>query len=343
MRKKNWKYIVVAMLVIFAVVLGIRQTHFQSVDSYRQEQRQLVGDVGSDVAEAPVSTYDTSDPAGTDTSDGSFSGPDGQKKQNSSMKNDGEKTKNKTDGTDVSQKTAKPAVVQGTKGSTGKKSSAHAKSSGSEGSSSQASHSSKIDKKPSGKKPASQKKPSAAADTSGGAATSIPDNSGEDQTASATGGNASVPTEGSDNAKDTSSATATTKPQVEQITCSIEISCESLAANKKQAQESIWKYIPSNGMILEKVSVKVDKGASVYDVLEKACKAKGIALDATYTPMYKTYYIQGIGNIYEKQAGDMSGWIYKVNGVSPNRGASVYKVSDGDVISWRYTCDGKTS
>lgn len=342
MRKKNWKYIVVAMLVIFAVVLGIRQTHFQSVDSYRQEQRQLAGDVGSDVEEEPASTFVTSNPDGKDTSDGSVSGADGQEKQNSSLKNDGEKTKNKTDGTDVSQKTAKQTVAQGTKGSTGKKSSAHAKSSGSGGDSSQASHSSQVNKKPSGKKPAAQKKPSATADTSGGAATSIPDNSGEDQTTSATGGNASVPTEGSDNAKDTSSA-ATSKPQAEQITCSIEISCESLAADKKQAQESIWKYIPSNGMILEKVSVKVDKGASVYDVLEKACKAKGIALDATYTPMYKTYYIQGIGNIYEKQAGDMSGWIYKVNGVSPNRGASVYKVSDGDVISWRYTCDGKTS
>lgn len=330
------------MLVIFAVVLGIRQTHFQSVDSYRQEQRQLAGDVGSDVEEEPASTFVTSNPDGKDTSDGSVSGADGQEKQNSSLKNDGEKTKNKTDGTDVSQKTAKQTVAQGTKGSTGKKSSAHAKSSGSGGDSSQASHSSQVNKKPSGKKPAAQKKPSATADTSGGAATSIPDNSGEDQTTSATGGNASVPTEGSDNAKDTSSA-ATSKPQAEQITCSIEISCESLAADKKQAQESIWKYIPSNGMILEKVSVKVDKGASVYDVLEKACKAKGIALDATYTPMYKTYYIQGIGNIYEKQAGDMSGWIYKVNGVSPNRGASVYKVSDGDVISWRYTCDGKTS
>lgn len=336
MRQKNWKYIIVAMLVVFTAVLGLRQTHFQSVDSYRQEQRQLAGDVGSDVAEDPVSTYDKLDPDGTDTSDGSVSDSDGQKKQNRFLKNDGEKKKNQTDRKNVSQKTAKPTVAQGTKGSTGKKSSSHAKSSGSEGDSSQ------VNKKPSGKKPAAQTKPSATADTSGGAATNTPDSSGEDQTTSATGGNASVPTEGSDNSKDTSSA-ATSKPQAEQITCSIEISCESLAADKKQAQESMWKYIPSNGMILEKVSVKVDKGASVYDVLEKACKAKGVALDATYTPMYKTYYIQGIGNIYEKQAGDMSGWIYKVNGVSPSRGASVYKVSDGDVISWRYTCDGKTS
>ncbi len=48
MRQRNGKYIIVGMLVIFAVILGVRQTHFQSVDSYRQEQRQLAKDVSSD-------------------------------------------------------------------------------------------------------------------------------------------------------------------------------------------------------------------------------------------------------------------------------------------------------
>ena len=68
-----------------------------------------------------------------------------------------------------------------------------------------------------------------------------------------------------------------------------------------------------------------------------------MALDAEYTAMYKSYYVKGIGHIYEKQAGDMSGWIYKVNGLSPNMGASSYKLSEGDTITWAYTCDGKTT
>lgn len=135
----------------------------------------------------------------------------------------------------------------------------------------------------------------------------------------------------------------TTTPEAEKISCTIEIRCDSLVKNKKQAQESIWKYIPDDGEILAKVTVQMEKGATVYDVLAKACKAKGIVVDAEYTPLYKSYYIKGIAHLYEKQAGDMSGWIYKVNDVAPNRGASAYKISEGDVISWRYTCDGKTS
>lgn len=138
-------------------------------------------------------------------------------------------------------------------------------------------------------------------------------------------------------------STVTTTPEAEKISCTIEIRCDSLVKNKKQAQESIWKYIPDDGEILAKVTVQMEKGATVYDVLAKACKVKGIAVDAEYTPLYKSYYIKGIAHLYEKQAGDMSGWIYKVNDVAPNRGASAYKISDGDVISWRYTCDGRTT
>lgn len=67
----------------------------------------------------------------------------------------------------------------------------------------------------------------------------------------------------------------TTTPEAEKISCTIEIRCDSLVKNKKQAQESIWKYIPDDGEILAKVTVQMEKGATVYDVLAKACKAKG--------------------------------------------------------------------
>ena len=42
---------VVAMIVIFAMTLGVRQTHFQSVDSYRQEQERLAEDVTDNTGE----------------------------------------------------------------------------------------------------------------------------------------------------------------------------------------------------------------------------------------------------------------------------------------------------
>ena len=50
-------------------------------------------------------------------------------------------------------------------------------------------------------------------------------------------------------------------------------------------------------------------------------------------------YISGIGYLYEFDFGDLSGWIYHVNGDTPFMMCSEYKLSDGDVIEWLYTKD----
>ena len=50
-------------------------------------------------------------------------------------------------------------------------------------------------------------------------------------------------------------------------------------------------------------------------------------------------YLQGINNLYEKDCGQWSGWMYEVNGWYPNYGCSRYQVQDGDNIEWHYTCD----
>lgn len=50
-------------------------------------------------------------------------------------------------------------------------------------------------------------------------------------------------------------------------------------------------------------------------------------------------YIAGINNIYELEFGDLSGWVYHVNGITPSVGCGEYTVKDGDKIEWLYTCD----
>ncbi len=40
--------------------------------------------------------------------------------------------------------------------------------------------------------------------------------------------------------------------------------------------------------------------------------------------MYNSYYVEGIGNLYEFDCGKESGWMYKVNGRFPNYGCSSY-------------------
>lgn len=125
------------------------------------------------------------------------------------------------------------------------------------------------------------------------------------------------------------------------ISCKVSISCKTLADNiGALTDDKLAKYVPGNGMILEEVTIKVPKDATAYDALNLACKAFDIQLEAGYTAIYNTYYVEGIGYIYEKNAGNISGWIYKVNGKTAGVGASGYKLKDGDAISWHYTIDG---
>jgi hypothetical protein len=62
-------------------------------------------------------------------------------------------------------------------------------------------------------------------------------------------------------------------------------------------------------------------------------------MEFSMTPIYNSNYIEGINNLYEFDAGELSGWMYKVNGWFPNYGSSRYVLKDGDVIEWVYTCD----
>ena len=126
-----------------------------------------------------------------------------------------------------------------------------------------------------------------------------------------------------------------------EIRCTIDITCHHLVEQGDKLDANVKKYVPKNGVILSTVEVTVPQGSTVYDVLSQVCRSKGIKVDAEYTKIYETYYIKGIANLYEMQAGDMSGWMYTVNQVTPNVGCSSYTLKDGDVIHWIYTCDGK--
>ena len=96
-------------------------------------------------------------------------------------------------------------------------------------------------------------------------------------------------------------------------------------------------HIPVSGVILSETEVPTGAGDTVYDILLQVCRENGIHLETTGTR--ETLYIEGINNIYEKDYGDLSGWMYFVNGESPQIGCGKYELSDGDKIVWHYTCD----
>lgn len=96
-------------------------------------------------------------------------------------------------------------------------------------------------------------------------------------------------------------------------------------------------YIPADGVLLAPEEVPILSGDTVYDVLLRAAQVHKISIDARGSDSYA--YVAGIGFLYELSFGDLSGWVYRVNGVSPTVGCGAYTVADGDKIEWLYTCD----
>lgn len=121
--------------------------------------------------------------------------------------------------------------------------------------------------------------------------------------------------------------------------CTISISCATILNNMNLCSESVKSLVPSDGWILRPLKVELYSGDSAFDVLKRVCRDKNIHMEFSNTPAYGTAYIEGIANIYEFDAGELSGWMYKVNGVFPNYGSSNYEMKDGDTLAWVYTCD----
>ena len=123
------------------------------------------------------------------------------------------------------------------------------------------------------------------------------------------------------------------------LTCTFSIECSTILNNLDMLDPDKLEMVPSGGVILSKTTVTFYEGESVYDVLQRLCKEKGIHMEASWTPIYNSAYVEGIHNLYEFDCGALSGWMYKVNGWYPNYGSSRYQLKDGDVVEWRYTCD----
>lgn len=122
-------------------------------------------------------------------------------------------------------------------------------------------------------------------------------------------------------------------------TCTFSIECSTILNNIEYLESDKLDVLPSDGIIFKTQTVKFYEGESVYDVLLRVCRENNIHMEASWTPMYNSAYIEGIGNLYELDCGSGSGWMYRVNGWYPNYGCSRYQLRDGDTVEWRYTCD----
>ena len=123
--------------------------------------------------------------------------------------------------------------------------------------------------------------------------------------------------------------------------CTVSVICSDILDHMNDLSKGKSPFVPKDGIILNSVRVSFSKGESAYDVTRRTLDDAGIQMEAAYTPVYGSYYIEGINQLYEFDCGKNSGWIYTVNGKSPDYGCSDYTVKNGDIIEWEYTCTGR--
>lgn len=121
--------------------------------------------------------------------------------------------------------------------------------------------------------------------------------------------------------------------------CTLAIRCDavlndldSLAADKRE-------LIPADGVLLPETQAAFADGETAFDLLRRLCRDQGIHLDFSITPGYNSAYIKAIGNLYEFDCGQRSGWLYHVNGQSPDVTCSDYLLQPGDKVEFLYSCD----
>ena len=129
-------------------------------------------------------------------------------------------------------------------------------------------------------------------------------------------------------------------PGQEGNVCTVTIVCDTILDNQDSLNEEKTPFVPADGVILPKTTVSFAQGDTVYQVLQKVTQAADIQMESSWTPMYDSYYVEGINHLYEFDCGPESGWMYKVNEWFPNYGCSAYTLKPGDDIVWCYTCVG---
>ncbi len=125
--------------------------------------------------------------------------------------------------------------------------------------------------------------------------------------------------------------------EVPKTICTLSVRCDSVVENIDKLPENKRSIVPPDGIIYKEQTVEFTDGESVFDVLLREMTKNNIHFEFVKTPAYNSVYIEGIGNLYEFDLGDTSGWMYSVNGIEPRYGCSEYILKDGDKIEFIYS------
>lgn len=126
---------------------------------------------------------------------------------------------------------------------------------------------------------------------------------------------------------------------VEGLSCTLTVRCDTILHNMDRLNREKAELVPEDGVLFQTADVVFYDGESVFNLLQREMKRTKTHLAFRSTPVYKSAYIEAINNIYELDCGELSGWMYKVNGVFPSYGCSRYLLQEGDHVEWIYSCD----
>lgn len=109
-----------------------------------------------------------------------------------------------------------------------------------------------------------------------------------------------------------------------------------IATNDSNKQKK-YVYVQVKGVNSTWVSKQIsyDNSLTAYDALKIACQGSGNEIHVKNSA-YGGVYVEGIGDLYEKDYGGTSGWKYKVNGSCPSAACSNYNLNEGDTLVWYY-------
>ena len=124
-----------------------------------------------------------------------------------------------------------------------------------------------------------------------------------------------------------------------ELTCTLSVRCDTILDNIAWLDKEKVEIVPKDGIIFAEKAVTFFEGESVFHLLLREMKRNKIHMEFKNTPIYNSAYIEGIANLYEFDCGELSGWMYRVNGWFPNYGCSRYQLHAGDKVEWVYTCD----
>ena len=125
----------------------------------------------------------------------------------------------------------------------------------------------------------------------------------------------------------------------DKINVKLEVKCTELTDDMSVLTDNSLKdTLPADGEIIAEKTYKMEEGDDVMDLLEDACEEEKIQLDIKDSSYGE--YVDGIANLYPSSVNTgLSGWMFTVDGETPNTGADEVELTDGMTVVWYYTVD----